>query len=764
LALPAEAAPTVHWDGSEGELALDGRFDLLEDPSRALRLEQLPSVEANWSIGVAKAPALGTSRSAWWMRARVENTSGRPEMAMLQLGYPQLDHVDFYLVRESGAVEAEHVGDLLPYAERSVHVPAFAFPLRLGAGERVTVLVRIETRGVVWLPLTLWSPAAFHAEHRNRSLLIGLFCGFVIALALYNFFLFLTLRDVSYLWYVLYVLCFSVACLVLLGEATQLLFGRWPVIDDAAHPISDGLAALFAMLFAASFLGTRERAPRIHLVLRVMAAAGALQVVLAFVNHSWACGFGMALLGVLPFICICAAIACLRRGFTPARYYLAGWTALLLAVAANSAASEGLIPSNDLTIYGFVWAGALEMVLLSMALASRITLLQQALVSQREQAFQLHKMEALGNLAGGVAHDLNNMLTAALGCASEIMMASRPGEEVHESAEIVEQAGLRAAQLTRQLLGFARRGKLQDAPVDTGRLVHEVATLLSRTIDKRIDVVERLAPSPLYARGDASQIQQMLLNLAVNARDAMPDGGRLTFSSREAFFDGRAARPSGLGPGRYVLLSVEDTGVGIADEIRARIFEPFFTTKPQGQGTGMGLAMVYGTVKHHGGAVEVVSRPGQGSRFEVYLPEAEPPVARPENEKALTRGHGRILVVDDEPLVREAMQKLLAASGYEVELAGNGREAVELFRARAGDFALVILDMVMPELDGQQCFEELKKIDPKARVLVCTGFGPDGSVQKLLDQGAVGFLQKPCSVEQIAEAVAAALRPSRTAA
>ncbi len=377
-----------------------------------------------------------------------------------------------------------------------------------------------------------------------------------------------------------------------------------------------------------------------------------------------------------------------------------------------------------------------------------------------EQLRHSQKMEAIGTLAGGVAHDFNNLLTPILGYADILENQAVRGSRVHEAATLIKSAALKSSELAGQLLGFARRGKLITAPVDLHRIVCDTAALLGRTIDRRITISLKLEADAPLVNGDPGQLEQVVMNLAVNARDAMPAGGELEFrtNNTELGEEGCRARPE-LKPGRYLALRVSDTGTGMSEQVARRVFEPFFTTKPEGQGTGMGLAMVYGIVKNHGGAVAVQSEVGSSTTFELFLPAIEAGVAdeRFERKRSSIPGQGLVLVVDDEEPVRRVVRSMLTGLGYGVVTANNGQEAVETFRARRSEIDIVILDLTMPVLDGVTCFGELRRIDPQVRVIVSTGHAVDQAAQQLLDRGALGFVQKPFVKSDLSHALAKAL-------
>jgi len=377
----------------------------------------------------------------------------------------------------------------------------------------------------------------------------------------------------------------------------------------------------------------------------------------------------------------------------------------------------------------------------------------------QEAQRQSQKLEAVGLLAGGVAHDFNNLLAAILGHADLLALDARPGSPEEEAARTISQAALRAAELTRQLLAFARLGQHRQEAVDLHAQVQEATGLLGRTLDKSIRIETRLTASRHHVLGDPGQLQQVIVNLAVNARDAMPEGGVLTLATSERRVEPGAQPPSPPG-GDWLTLEVADTGVGIPPGHLERIFEPFFTTKGEGRGSGLGLATVYGIVKAHGGEVRVESRDGRGSRFTVYLPILADPGPQPVRREAPPRhGSGLVLVVDDEELVRRTAERLLSSLGYQPVLVTGGQEALDWLAAQPAPPLAVVLDLAMPGMDGAACFRLMRERVPDLRVILSSGFARNARAQQLLDAGARGFLQKPYRAADLADALAA-LGPS----
>jgi PAS domain S-box-containing protein len=377
-----------------------------------------------------------------------------------------------------------------------------------------------------------------------------------------------------------------------------------------------------------------------------------------------------------------------------------------------------------------------------------------------EQLRQAQRMEAIGTLAGGVAHDFNNILTAILGYTG-LLKKTAKDEGVQRAADVMEKAAKRGAVLTQQLLGFARKGKNESAPVDLAAIVEEVIALLQRTIDKNVVMRRTGSPGSVVVIGDPGQLQQVILNLAVNARDAMPDGGELTIDTSIVVLGvEECRRRAGMSPGSYARLTVTDTGCGITEEVRRRIFEPFFTTKALGKGTGMGLAMVYGIVQNHGGAIGVRSEVGRGTTVEIHLRHAAEitAVEAPRRSERTAPGAGHVLVVDDEDGVRQVAADILSSLGYDVTIAADGAAAVDRYRELAHAIDVVLLDLAMPGMGGRECFRALKAINADVKAVLCTGYGFNVAAQQLLDEGMLGIVAKPYEIEQLSDAIAQALR------
>ncbi|MFH0910085.1 MAG: response regulator [Planctomycetota bacterium] len=374
-----------------------------------------------------------------------------------------------------------------------------------------------------------------------------------------------------------------------------------------------------------------------------------------------------------------------------------------------------------------------------------------------ERVLQMEKMEAIGQLAGGIAHDFNNQLAGILGFA-ELLLGGVESEKLRAYAQQVVKSAHRAADLTKQLLAFARKGRYQSVVVDIHKTLADVVAFLQHSIDKRIVVKQSFRADPSGVLGDPTQLQNAFLNIALNARDAEPEGGEIHFATDVVTLDDAYCRdrPYEILPGEYIRISVTDSGVGMDAETQKHIFEPSFTTKKLGEGIGMGLAAVYGTVKNHRGAVSVYSEPGRGTTFTVFLPlvEAKERPAGTDSKVIPARKAARILVADDEETVRNVAVEMLQKLGYEVAACPDGAKALERYRAAWQEIDLVILDMVMPNLSGRDTFRAMRKINPRVKVLLSSGYSVNGEAQEILNQGALGFLQKPFTTIELSQKVA----------
>lgn len=364
------------------------------------------------------------------------------------------------------------------------------------------------------------------------------------------------------------------------------------------------------------------------------------------------------------------------------------------------------------------------------------------------QLRQAHKMEAIGTLAGGIAHDFNNILQAISGYTELLFMGKESGDPDRSKLEAIEKSLQRASDLTKQLLIFGRKVESKLRPMNLKQEVVHVSNLLGRTISKMISIELYLAENVKSINADPVQLEQIILNLGINARDAMPDGGKLIFETENVILDEEYCKAHlGATPGEYTLLSVSDTGHGMDKKTLGHIFEPFYTTKEMGKGTGLGLAMVYGIVKSHRGYIMCYSEPGQGTTFKIYFPvdqsQAEERKEAKKEAVEMLGGTERVLLVDDEKTVLDTGKGILEHFGYTAITAESGERAIEIFERKKDHIDLVILDIGMQGIGGHKCLQKLLEIDPKVKVVISSGYSAKGKVKETLESGAIGFIGKP---------------------
>ena len=376
-----------------------------------------------------------------------------------------------------------------------------------------------------------------------------------------------------------------------------------------------------------------------------------------------------------------------------------------------------------------------------------------------KQFQQIQKMEAIGTLAGGIAHNFNNLLMTIQGNTSLMLMKTDPSHPNYKKLRTIEQHIQHGSDLSRQLLGFARGGQHESKTINLNAIARMSSKIFAAT-KKELSVHYDLDEDLLRITADPGQIEQTLLNLLVNASQAMPDGGDIYIQTENIFLDQYQLAPYQGESGQYVKISVTDTGIGMDKTTQEKIFEPFFTTKKHGQGTGLGLSSVYGIVKNHRGYITVYSEPDKGATFKIYLPASDKlPVNEEKTPPPLLRGDETILIVDDETMLTETGQTMLNELGYTVLTANDGHSAIETYTSHPNRIDLVILDMIMPKMSGNTTFTQLKTIDPEVNVLVSSGYGINGQASELLNNGCRGFIQKPFSLSELSKKVREALEP-----
>jgi two-component system cell cycle sensor histidine kinase/response regulator CckA len=372
-------------------------------------------------------------------------------------------------------------------------------------------------------------------------------------------------------------------------------------------------------------------------------------------------------------------------------------------------------------------------------------------VRLESQLRQAQKMEAIGTLAGGIAHDFNNLLMGIQGNISLSLLDIDAGSPLLKNLKKIEQYIQNGVDLTKQLLGFARGGKYEISLLNINELLKEQNLMFSRT-NKEVIFEDKLAPNLWSVEVDRGQIEQVLMNLYLNALQAMPGGGTLITRTGHVTIEKDQYNPYYVKAGKYVKVTIEDTGIGMSEEVQQRIFDPFFTTKEMGRGTGLGLASVYGIVKNHEGFINVYSKQGKGTRFEVYLPASGKGVPHKQKVKEeFVEGKETVLLVDDETMILDVAERMLGKLGYKVFTARDGKEAIAVFQKFQDRIDAIILDMIMPKMGGGETFDRIKKMKPDIKVLLSSGYSISGQATEILNRGCNGFIQKPFNLQNLSQ-------------
>jgi len=377
-----------------------------------------------------------------------------------------------------------------------------------------------------------------------------------------------------------------------------------------------------------------------------------------------------------------------------------------------------------------------------------------ALKTLEAELQQARRMEALGTLAGGIAHDFNNLLMGIQGRISIMLMNTDPFRSYYGDLKDIEEIIRSGAGLTKQLLGFSRGGRCEVKATDMNGLIEKTSELFGRT-NKHIRIQKKFPEDLWGAEVDRGQLEQVLLNLFMNGSEAMPNGGTLSICTKNDSLDKDFTEPHGVAPGRFVNISIADTGVGMDEETLRRIFEPFFTTKTMGRGRGLGLASAYGIIKNHGGIIGASSKPGGGTTFDIYLPASENAIiseAIPSPE-AVLNGTETVLLVEDEAKVLDICDRFLKTLGYSVLTATTGWEALQIYERNKAHIDIVVLDMILPGMGGGELFDALKAMEPGLKALISTGYSVEGEVSDLMRRGCKGYIQKPFSMRVLAKEI-----------
>jgi signal transduction histidine kinase/ActR/RegA family two-component response regulator len=741
-----------------------------------------PSFADSFTAASSRTPNFGFSSAVYWARLDIHDTACLRSRLVLETGVPSIQNVDFYRPTDSGFAALSsgffQRGSLraLPYL-----FPAFLLTPERSAQAR-TLFLRFKSQTSLLLPVSLTSEAAYAVHDRNIQNALGLYFGALLIMALYHLALFVYLKDRNYLNFVGFILTFAFGQIV----AVYGFFIGQESSEFARHcaPFThcvQFLAAVFGILFSRTILATRRFVPKTDRVLLACVWICAVMILaspaLGFMNSERILVFANI---VPPVFLMFGAIVALRRKYRPGLYFVqSGLITLASLVVYNLMYGFGVMPFSFPVYFMPNVSFILTILLFSVALADTIATMQQdrnratavALKNLRqtltfkeekvhleEELFHAKKLELIGRLFSGICHDLRNILTPLHGYAELIKRKADPDSDVGRYADGLLSAAVKTRDLTVKLLDFTRKKPWKMVPIRCCALVDDVILLLRPSVKKNVVILKEPAVDKDTVLGDPSSIQNALINLGLNANDAMPDGGSIVFEIDTCVLAegnpllGRFEATAGT----FVSISVSDSGIGIPAELHEKIFEPFFTTKQHGKGTGLGLASVFGCAKSHNGCVDVKSCVGSGSEFTLYMPLSDKvPVAAGESPPLLGRhkGQGTIMLIDDEEMVRTLMADILDDDGYSIVSFARCDEAVTHFRENYADFDCVIIDKILVDSDGIQCLRKLREINPDVRAVLMSGATDEISEDAVLARGFSAVVDKPFEMKMLLDTI-----------
>jgi signal transduction histidine kinase/CheY-like chemotaxis protein len=885
--------PAVNIDPKVTSYNLGPDLEIFEDNTNNLSINTInnPSYNKLFHRSIESIPSFGYTDSAIWVRFKLK--SAKESVWLLEIDQAMIENIKLFIPDKNDHFIEKETGLLIPFNSREEKYRNFLFRLPLDNTEK-TFYMRFESKGyTLQLPLMLWDIEAFNNKVKTENLIFGIFCGIFIVMILYNFVIFFFLKDITYLYYTLYIASTLLVNLTLFGLTAQYL---WPNIGELNSNLRAFLifsAYAFMLIFPLNFLEAKKYLPKAGKYVQYLII---IFFILALLSLTIGIKFPtlISLSGLLTLVIIITmAVYTLIHGFKPARYFLAAWIIFLLAILATILRSLNLVPGNFHLLYSLLIGSSIEVTLLSLALADKFNLLKIQItktnsilekeiehhkITQKEllrvsealnkdalnsitshvaildkdgyivtvndywnkfaienggslekvgtginyldvcrssigefaqtakealngiqkvinglqnnfsmeysfnspvekryflmnvsplsgkegviithmnitetklleeKFLQSQKLEAVGRLASGIAHDFNNLLTVIMGSAN--LAKFKPGNDLKELDNII-QASQSAASLTQQLLVFARKQVISPKIIELNKLIININNMVYRLLGKNVELIDALTPEPCIIKADPGLIEQVIMNLVINASDAMPNGGKLFIETFNLVID----------ESETVLLTITDTGSGMTEEIKNHIFEPFFTTKEAEKGTGLGLATSYGIITQAGGNIKVESEIDKGTKFKIYFPKAQGTLEEDFKYKdihELEKGTETILLIEDEPLVLEITSNILVNQGYKLIKARNGMEAIDIYKNTSEKIDLIITDVMMPTMTGKEVFEVLKAENPDIRVLFMSGYTDDASYYTDLGKNS-RFINKPFLPEVILQNIRAIL-------
>jgi signal transduction histidine kinase len=604
---------------------LTGHLDILEDKSGKLTIEEVssPALDGMFKPDNRPVPNFGITKSVYWARFSIGNDLKEKTLWLLELDFPHMDYLDFYLPRTGGGFDLMQAGDMRPMSIRNYRHRNPVFPVYLNASE-TTCYLRVDARGRTLMPLTLWTPEAFSRMDCRRGMINGGYFGAMLVMVAYNLFIFLTLRDRNYLYYVLDIFCFALFIFSSKGFLFEFFSGEMPGFNQYSALLVVP-ALLTGIVFGRSFLETARNTPAIDRILKSLFIVGLLSLPAYFVMPPEVWKRIMAIVVALSSIAgLMASLACLRKDYHPARYFLAARGFRVVGVFTVTLGMNNILPMNQLTPFSLQIGSLLEVVFLSFALADRIAVLRYEKEEAQTNALRSSHLAALGELAAGVAHEINTPVNTIINSA-DLLLEDSDRKTLEHDVEIIKKEGRRIATIAQSLLFFARRPALDKVPFAVAELLQGTLNMIGAKLRKENITVTIALPSDLMTvLVRPQQIEQVFLNVLTNAMHALDERHGQTLDTKFLEISAAEININGM---QFVRVAFLDNGIGIAASLLHTVKETFVTTKAPGNGTGLGLSICQRIIGEHGGAIDIESRAGEYTRVSIDLPGDLPGVA-----------------------------------------------------------------------------------------------------------------------------------------
>lgn len=726
-----------------------------------------PKVAGTFIANTANTVNFGFTKSAYWFSFTLVAAKDAPFERLLEIAFPMLDDVQLFFHSNLRPPRQVQLGDHLPFAERPVEHRNFLVPLELAPGEEMTVLMRVKTTSAMRVPVALWDTREFIGDGAIHANIQGLFLGLVLVMAIYNLFVFVSLRQWVYLYYVVFTLGVLGFQSGVHGLSFQYLFPEHPWWSQKVLLLAVAAGAMGGTRFTSQFLGLRNHARRHHFVFRALFGLAVAMLPLTFILHySTLCHIHAVFVLVGTVACLSAGVLSLRQGNVEARYYVAAWLCFLFGACWLAFANQGWLVANLWTVHAIDGGLASLVVLLSFGLSKKLrslneenlrirmeaTELQHALRQLKEsqaQLVQASKLSSLGQLGMGIAHELNQPLTGICGLCE--LMLEEPASlspPIGENIVIIQEQAHRMADIVANVRSFGRETKGEFSVMPLCEPVDKALGLLGVQLSTHgISVIKSKWDSSLSIVGDPLVLQQVMINLLGNAKDALlelpagrPKKIKLSIFRKE----------------HQALFKIEDSGPGIDSRAGERLFDPFFTTKEVGEGTGLGLSISLGIVEKHGGSIEVVNSSLAGAAFEIRFPITQ---ANPQDTKSPARDSAppqaysfaglRVLVVEDDSVVRQVVGALVARTGCSVTCLPSAAAALEKLAAES--FDLILTDFAMPDMCGDELIKNIRERGCHTPAVLMSGALTPRARELALEAGAMLCLEKPVDSRTITQ-------------